>query len=78
MSDSNKFHDNVFYKHQDGMDAFIRVNRVVMDTGEKAILYAAWAIQGTSGWGFAPVEEVRLDIKPEHYKKWVQYEPKED
>lgn len=72
-----KFERYTDYKHKNCLDAFIRVSTVTIDTGEKAIVWASWMIQGTEAHWFGSNIE-RIFIKPDEYENWMPYEPKGD
>lgn len=67
--------DSYFFKHSNCLDVFIVVNNVVMDTGEVAIIWVNWMIQGTEHYWEASNNE-RIKVTKEEYSKWISYTPK--
>ena len=65
-----------YFKHKNGIDAFIRVRTVTMDSGDNAILWIDWMIQGVEMYWHSPVFKQRIFIKADQYDNWLRYEPK--
>ncbi len=74
MNTLGKFEGYQYFKHIDCLDTFIGVRSVVMDSGEKTILYVTWTIQGMEGFWFASNVE-RVFSKADQYENWLPYEP---
>lgn len=73
-----KFQDSEgkYFKHKNCMDVFVRVRTVVMDSGDKAILWLSWMIQGTESYWLTREDKDRVFIKADQYENWEPYEPK--
>ena len=69
-----KFENNLFLKHNNCIDSFIRIKSVITDTGTKSIVWVYWMIQGVDGYWYASDVD-RLFITKE-YENWSTYEPK--
>lgn len=70
-----KFESSDFFKHDNGIDAFLWVHTVVMDSGEAAIVHAWWLVQGVEKYWWTG-ESQRIFIKKDQYEHWKSYEPK--
>ena len=69
-----KFEGSDFWKHKNGMDAFLYIANVVQDDNGKAIIHAYWMVQGTEHYWFCSDRE-RIFIKGDQYDNWESYEP---
>lgn len=78
-----KFEPDTTWKHNNGRDAFIRVQHQSYDTGKEATLIVEWWIQANTFCGVAPINGknanhhlTAIHIKPEEYQNWEPYEPR--
>lgn len=69
-----KFVDGYEFKHNNCRDVFIRVTSVVVDSGQAAIVWAYWMIQGIDGYWYAS-EPQRIMVRMNQYDNWKFYQP---
>jgi len=70
-----KFDRHEYWKHENGMDCFIKIIGVAFDdNGKDAIVNACWMTQGRECFWFASPSH-RIKIDPDNYDKWHPYEP---
>lgn len=73
-----KFDSYTCWKHEDCMDAFIRVHSISQDDGLEAKLRVQWMVQGTGTFWSAPVDIAEIHINSENYSKWKSFTPKHE
>lgn len=70
-----KFSSYKFWKHSDCLNAFVKIDEVVFDSGDHAILNVVWCNQQVESWFFIGAGRNRIVVKREHYDKWNPYQP---
>lgn len=75
MGKFNQLGINPYWKHDLCIDAFFRVDKVKFDeNGTHATVQGCWMVQGVDAF-WSCTRSVRLNIRPEQYKKWHRYMP---